>query len=106
MRSTATDGQDRIIAAAPAVDSDEAWPEMKIVVYTQGWNRDHAVEGDEIPTSQLHSRVFIDGREITLASGVTVKAKGADFLQADIHVYPSSVEFVPCNKDEWKALGK
>lgn len=102
----ATNGNDEVIAAS-ARGSDPLPPmQLEIVVYTQGWEQDRPVRGDEPPTAQLHGRVFVDGQEITMASGITVKAHGADFMQADIHVFPSSVRFESLNEEEWKALGK
>lgn len=73
----------------------------ELTVYSLGWKDDHAVEAPEESSALLHSRVFVDGREIEWASGVTVEAQGGDFTQASVHVNPGSVKFVTCTRDEW-----
>lgn len=92
-------GGDKIIALVEE-------PSTEIVVYTQAWHDDHAVEGDEKAHAQLHGRIFIDGHEIVMATGLTLKVSGSDFMQADIHVCPSTVKLVPLNAEDWEALGK
>jgi hypothetical protein len=74
----------------------------EVVVYTLRWTDDHETKDGEIPNSQLHSRIFVDGEELKFATGITVEAKGNDFLTASISVLPSSVRFIEVASEDWK----
>jgi hypothetical protein len=73
-----------------------------ITVYTLGWHDVRAADGEEV-TAQLHGRVFVDDFEIETASGVDVMTRGGDFVQADIHVTPSTVRIVPLDREAFES---
>ena len=93
------DGGGKILALAPVSDAEEI-----ITVYTLAWSGDHSSEPEEKPNAQLHSRVFINDREIKCATGITVKGRGGDFMEADIHLCPGTINFVPLTQEEFADL--
>lgn len=75
-----------------------------IVIYSQGWDGDRAVESGEEPSALLNCVVEINGGIIPGARAVTLKAEGGDFTTASIEVIPSSLVQVSCGPEEWRAV--
>lgn len=74
----------------------------KIRVVTLGWGQTEASEPGERPNAQLHSRIFLGDREIQCAKGITIRARGGDFVEADIHVNVAEIEFVPVDYETFQ----
>lgn len=75
----------------------------RIVVYTEAVGAGGSTCDDIADAhGQIHSRVFVDGVELPYVNGITVDAKGGDFLTARLSVVPASVEFVPLTRDEFR----
>lgn len=64
-----------------------------VVIYTQGWDADQAME-DEPPKVQIHGRLFINGHEVPAFLSARTLI-GNDFMQLVCRIYPSTLEIVP-----------
>lgn len=73
-----------------------------IKVYCLGWDTDQAQEKGGGHNAMIHSRILVDGHELTCASKIEATAQGGDFPSAVIHLNVNELHFIALDDEQWK----